>query len=144
MSAATDDAILHKLGGIEAKVENAERSRAIIHQKMDAQADALNETVIRLQEVGFALKVTTDVAVQARDRFEAFEREFREDSQPLISGAAAFRAEAEPVLRAMKTVRNIIVLLAGLGVLSVGGLAYAAVNFGEAVKLAVRWYLGIA
>jgi len=139
---ATNDAIMHKLGGIEAQVSHAETSRQIIHEKIDAQAAVLNETVKRLQEVGFTLKVTTDVAVQARDKIDRFDRDFHDHSKPLLEDVAAFRAEAEPVLRMMKTVRNIVVALAGAGALTLGSFIAAVAYAGETVKAMLRWYLG--
>lgn len=139
----TNDQIFSRLGGLEAKVDYADRSRKVIHEKLDAQTEVQNQTVQRLQEVAFTLKVTTDVAVQARDKIDTFEAEFRENSKPAIEAAKLFQEEAAPILNTLKIVRNILLVLSGMGLITAGGLAAAVIYMGEAVKTAVRWYLGI-
>ena len=139
----TNADIMRVLGSIEADVKHGSESRKVLHAKLDTQDGVLDSVATRLSELAFTLQVTTDVAVQARDHIAQFERDFHDTQVPVIQGAAAFKAEAEPILKMMRTIRNIVIALFGLGILSVGSLLALAAYAGEILRLAIRSYLGI-
>lgn len=139
----TNADIMRVLGSIEADVKHGSESRKVLHAKLDTQDGVLDSVATRLSELAFTLQVTTDVAVQARDHIAQFERDFHDTQVPVIQSAAAFKAEAEPILKMMRTIRNIVIALFGLGILSVGSLLALAAYAGEILRLAIRSYLGI-
>jgi hypothetical protein len=139
----TNADIMRELGAMGAEMKHASESRGQIHSKLEAQNVILDETAKTLAEVGFGLKVTTDVAVQARDRIAKFEQEFREHQVPIIAAAAQFQIDTAPIISVMKTVRNIVVTMLGLGLLSAGGVIVAAFTARDWLAAGVRWVLGI-
>lgn len=136
----TNAQIMEKIGGLDARVEHAEQSRRVIHEKLDAQDDVLNEVSKRLAELGYLLKTTVDAVEHTRAEITKVEKELRALA-PAVDAAAAFKLEAEPILAVIKTVRNVVVGLAALGVFSVGGLIAAAVWFGEWLRAGILAYL---
>ena len=118
---------MHKLGSIEAELEHGSRSRGVLHKKVEQQTDALNGLADTMSKLNMALEVNTGVAVQARDVARAafeninrFEQAFKLEQLPSITEGEAFRKEADPIIRQMKIVRNVIVVLAGTGFLTIG------------------------
>lgn len=140
MPAISNAQIMEKIGNLDARVGHAENSRRVLHEKLDAQDDVLNEVSKRLAELGYLLKTTTDVAEQTRDKITHVEQELHALT-PVVDAAAAFKVEAEPILAVIKTVRNIVVGLAALGIFSVGGVIAAAVWFGEWLRAGIVAYL---
>lgn len=150
MTNPTNSDIMRTLGGLEAEMKHARESRGIIHQKLEGQNVILDETAKTLAKVNFAVETTTAIAMQARDVADAalknlhrFETEFRENQLPIIAGAAAFKMEAEPVLRTIKMVRTIVVALLAMGVLSIGSVVALALTAREWLAFGLRWVLGL-
>lgn len=139
----TNADIMRVLGSIEADVKHGSESRKVLHAKLDTQDGVLDSVATRLSELAFTLQVTTDVAVQARDHIAKFEQDFHDTQVPVIKSAAQFKAEAEPILKMMRTIRTIVIALFGLGILSVGSLAAFAIYAGEILRAAIRSYLGL-
>jgi FMN-dependent NADH-azoreductase len=103
-----------------------------------------------LAGVQFALQITTDVAVQARDGLIAFEKEFHEKQVPVISAAvtlaqntAAWQTANEPLLKNVRWVKRVLVAIAAL--LALGGVSVGAVawNFNWVIKTALKAYLDL-
>lgn len=150
MTNPTNADIMRSLGGLEAEMLHARESRGTIHKKLETQNVILDETAKTLAKVSFAVETTTAIAVQARDVADAalknmhrFEAEFRETQLPLITGVAAFKMEAEPVLRTIKMVRTIVVALLAMGVLSLGTVVALALTAREWLAVGLRWVLGL-
>lgn len=137
-------------GGMKRDIEHGTRSRKVLHTKMEAQGEALNETVKALIKINAALDVNTEAVTQARDmahgameNFHRFETEFKTVTLPAIQNATNFQNDASPIIRQMKIVRNIIMVLFGTGVLSFAGLLAAFVWAREHLGIILRMILGV-
>ena len=127
MSAVSNAQIMHKLGSMETELEHGTRSRGVLHKKIEQQTDALNGMADTMSKLNAALEINTEIAVQARDVSRAaleninrFEQAFKYDQLPSITAGETFRKEADPIIRQMKIIRNVIIVLAGMGVFTVG------------------------
>jgi methyl-accepting chemotaxis protein len=123
----TNADIMHKLGGLEKDIEHGAQGRGILHQKIEQQSGAINAATEALIRLGSNLEINTQIAVQARDKAQAalenvnrFETNFNATILPMINAGATFQQDSEPILKQMRVVRNIILILAGGGILTAG------------------------
>lgn len=143
MAGPTNAQIMHELGGLQQEMKHASESRGVLHAKLDKTADVLSEVDKRLHELSFALQVTTDVAVQARDHFNEFKQEFTTERLPQITTSAEFVVASEPILASMRIVRNIIMALLGAGILTAGGVIALAFYARDVLRAGIMWLLGV-
>lgn len=137
--AASNDDIMRALGRLEEGQRNANESRGVIHQKIDQTNQVVATIADKLQETSFALRVTTDIAVQARDGLNKFVTEFEKEAAPILEGAKTFREESEPILetsRAIQKALMVLIAVFGAGGVSTIGLFTFANNFVRGAVLA--------
>lgn len=150
MADYTNDDIMRELGSLSASVRHGEQSRGILHGKIDELGRFNLDQVKAMTELSEGLKTVTAVAMQARDlaqgnlqHLHRFETEFREVQLPIITAANAFKIEAEPLLDTMRIVRNIVMALLGMGLVSIAGFAAAAMWAREYLAFVLRYVLGL-
>lgn len=155
MSEPSNGDIMRALGKLEGLVEAAKdtateeaaraaTSRRVLHEKVEEASTISHDVKASLNVITFQLGATTDIAIQARDGLNSFRAKFEKEATPILDGVSTFRAEVEPLLAATRAVKNwaaAFAALAALGVISIGG---AVAFFNEAVKMAIRLWLGIA
>jgi hypothetical protein len=114
-----------------------------MHERMDKTDVLLSETVKTLSQVQFALQVTTDIAVQTRDKLERVEETLHSKIQPAIETHSTFQADAEPLITLLKNIRlGLWVLVTLMGFAGVS-LVTVFVYFQEVARDAFRWWLGV-
>ncbi len=141
--AVTNAQIFQQLGELTEGQKNATESRRVMHERMDKHEELLANTAETLAQVQFALKVTTDVAVQTRDRIETLENKISGAIEPVLNDHSIFKADAEPLIRLLKNIR--LGLWALVGLMSVAGVSLLSTLtfFQDTAKSAFRWWLGI-
>lgn len=139
----TNADIMHKLGGVEAELAHASQSRGVIHQRLEEQGKSLHEVVVKMTEVATNLMITSEVAIQARNEILGFKSEFVTQHLPEIKAATTFQTEAEPILKVMRVVRNIVIILAGTGVVTAAGVVGLLIFARDLLATLVRALLGI-
>jgi hypothetical protein len=141
--AVTNAQIYEKLGELSESQRNATASRKVMHERMDKTDVLLSETVNTLSKVQFALQVTTDVAVQTRDRLQQVEETLATKISPAIETHSTFQADAEPLIKLLKNIR--LGLWALVGLMGVMGVSFVSLMsfFHDTARDAFRWWLGI-
>lgn len=137
------DEMLLLLGELKAGQEHASEGRRVLHEKVESVADKQDQTNHILQQTNFALKVTTEIATQTRDQFNAFKKKYDEEAAPLLEGVSTFQEDAAPVLDQIKKARAAIMILVWvLGVLGVGTVGTLTLA-NDSAKAIVREWLEI-
>lgn len=150
MSEPSNGDIMRALGSIEANQTNfatqnqqenqrASESRRVLHEKLEDMSAVVHNIALDLQENTFSTRVATDIAVQARDKINAFIHMYEKEAAPILEGVSTFRQDAEPVIAEVKNARNWIIAIGGafgaFGVTAAAIVAFAN-QWAKAVILA--------
>jgi methyl-accepting chemotaxis protein len=145
----TNADIMHKLGTVEADIRHAEKSRGVLHQKVEQQSDAINQAAQALVQVSQNLQINSQIATQARDVAQAalenvkrFEANFNAKVLPMIEAGSTFQKDSEPILKQMKIVRNIIYALFGAGVLTAGTFFAMVIWARDLLRVLIAFVIG--
>lgn len=149
MPGPTNADIMHALGTVEANQRHAEKSRGVLHRKVEQQSDAINAAAQALVKVSTNLGINTEIATQARDVAQAalenvnrFEQNFNATVMPIIQAGTVFQSDSEPIIRQMRMVRNILIGLISTGVITAGAFFAMLIWARDLLKIIIAFVMG--
>lgn len=138
MTEPSNSDIMRVLGRLEAGQDNAQEGRERLERKLDLHGDKLSEVVETQRRQADDIAITSQVASQARDTALQLKMLLDAEVRPTLQGVATFRAEAEPIIENIKTLRKAVLVMIGLlttgGVLSAGTLVFAGNLFKQIIR----------
>lgn len=131
----TNADLFFKLGVIEAEQKHGTESRARIHETLEKQGELLNDAIATLRTVTVTAQLTNELAVKTREKVDALE--------PVVKDGQKFQIDAEPLVSAMRSIRNWVRALAVL--IGVMGLSVSAIAVfaKELLAWGIKAWLGL-